>query len=254
MQAACVVATTSSSPSAPPPRLSFSSTVSPARRCSPCPPPGNGMRWHESQSWACSTPSTTSLEGPNSAAVSIFLHSAPTPTWNPESPQAISGRASVRRQNIDGMKSESLDAYVPAGSMTRVTAALAGDFRDGAGYIHRDGNNPALNVIDNLIAQKKIPVMICVFINPGDVTDAPGTPTYRFVRSSRSMAPHPPKTHAAARNITCRRCYDRCDELSLLLAQYNIARHRLALSPAHLPAALLARSSTWRHARLDSAA
>jgi hypothetical protein len=36
-------------------------------------------------------------------------------------------------------------------------------------------------VIDNLIAQKKIPVMICVFINSGDVADAPGTPTYGCV-------------------------------------------------------------------------
>jgi hypothetical protein len=25
--------------------------------------------------------------------------------------------------------------------------------------------------------------MICVFINPADVTDAPGTPTYRFVQA-----------------------------------------------------------------------
>ena len=33
-------------------------------------------------------------------------------------------------------------------------------FQDGGGYIDRDGNNPTLNVIDNLIAQKKIPVMI----------------------------------------------------------------------------------------------
>jgi enterochelin esterase family protein len=53
----------------------------------------------------------------------------------------------------------------------------------GAGYIKRDGKNPALNVIDNLIAQKKIPVMICVFINPGDISDAPGTPTYDFVKA-----------------------------------------------------------------------
>jgi len=37
----------------------------------------------------------------------------------------------------------------------------------------------ALNVIDNLIAQKKIPVMIAVFINPG----SPGTPTYNFVKA-----------------------------------------------------------------------
>jgi len=81
----------------------------------------------------------------------------------------------------DGMKSEYW-VYVPAEYDPKVPAALM-VFQDGGGYIHRDGNNPALNVIDNLIAQKKIPVMICVFINPGDVTDVPGTPTYRFVQA-----------------------------------------------------------------------
>jgi enterochelin esterase-like enzyme len=81
----------------------------------------------------------------------------------------------------DGMKSEYW-VYVPAGYDPQVPAALM-VFQDGGGYINRDGNNPALNVIDNLIAQKKIPVMICVFINPGDVADAPGTPTYRFVQA-----------------------------------------------------------------------
>jgi len=39
-----------------------------------------------------------------------------------------------------------------------------------------------LNVIDNLIAQKKIPVLIAVFINPGDISESPGTPTYKFVK------------------------------------------------------------------------
>ena len=39
------------------------------------------------------------------------------------------------------------------------------------------------NVIDNLIAEKKIPVLICVFIDPGDITDSPGTPTYNFVKN-----------------------------------------------------------------------
>jgi enterochelin esterase-like enzyme len=81
----------------------------------------------------------------------------------------------------DGMKSEYW-VYVPAGHDPKVPAALM-VFQDGGGYIHRDGNNPVLNVIDNLIAQKKIPVMICVFINTGDVTEAPGTPTYRFVQA-----------------------------------------------------------------------
>ncbi|MDQ6666394.1 MAG: alpha/beta hydrolase-fold protein [Acidobacteriota bacterium] len=81
----------------------------------------------------------------------------------------------------DGMKSDYW-IYVPAQYDPKTPAALM-VFQDGGGYIHRDGNNPALNVIDNLIAQKKIPVMICVFINPGDISGSPGTPTYNFVKA-----------------------------------------------------------------------
>src|SRR5579863_4328291 len=81
----------------------------------------------------------------------------------------------------DGMKSEYW-IYVPAQYDPKVPAALM-VFQDGGWYTDREGNNPALNVIDNLIAQKKIPVMICVFINPGDVTDSPNTPTYNFVKA-----------------------------------------------------------------------
>jgi len=80
----------------------------------------------------------------------------------------------------DGMKSEYW-IYVPAQCDPKVPAALM-VFQDGSGYLDRGGMNPALNVIDNLIAQKKIPVMICVFINPGDISGAPGTPTYNFVK------------------------------------------------------------------------
>jgi enterochelin esterase family protein len=81
----------------------------------------------------------------------------------------------------DGMKSEYW-IYVPAQYDAKTPAALM-VFQDGGWYTIRDGNNPALNVIDNLIAQKKIPVMICVFINPGDISDSPGTPTYNFVKA-----------------------------------------------------------------------
>jgi enterochelin esterase family protein len=81
----------------------------------------------------------------------------------------------------EGMKSQYW-VYVPA-QYDAATAAAVMVFEDGAAYIERDGNNPALNVIDNLIAQKKIPVMICVFINPGDIADAPGSPTFKFVRA-----------------------------------------------------------------------
>ena len=80
----------------------------------------------------------------------------------------------------DGMKSEYW-IYVPAQYDAKVPAAVI-VFQDGGAYIHRDGNNPALNVIDNLIAQKKIPVIICVFISPGDISGSPGTPTYDFVK------------------------------------------------------------------------
>ena len=81
----------------------------------------------------------------------------------------------------DGMKSEYW-IYVPAQYDAKIPAALM-VFQDGGGYIHRDGDRLELNIIDNLIAQKKIPVMICVFINPGDISDAPGTPTYNFVKA-----------------------------------------------------------------------
>jgi enterochelin esterase-like enzyme len=81
----------------------------------------------------------------------------------------------------DGMKSEYW-IYVPAQYDPKTPAALM-VFQDGGWYTIRDGNNPALNVIDNLMAQKKIPVMICVFVNPGDITDSPGTPTYNFVKA-----------------------------------------------------------------------
>ena len=93
----------------------------------------------------------------------------------------LSPKMSHTSKIYDGMKSEYW-IYVPAQYDPKVPAALM-VFQDGGGYIDRDGNNPTLNVIDNLIAQKKIPVTICVFINPGDISGSPGTPTYSFVKA-----------------------------------------------------------------------
>ena len=81
----------------------------------------------------------------------------------------------------DGMKSEYW-IYVPAQYDPKVPAALM-VFQDGGGYIDRDGNIPVLSAIDNLIAEKRIPVMISILINPGDISDSPGTPTYTFVKA-----------------------------------------------------------------------
>jgi enterochelin esterase family protein len=93
----------------------------------------------------------------------------------------LSERITHTSKIYDGMKSV-YQIYVPAQYDPQTPAALM-VFQDGAGYLNRDGANPALNAIDNLIAQKKIPVMICVFINPGDISGSPGTPTYNFVKS-----------------------------------------------------------------------
>ncbi len=81
----------------------------------------------------------------------------------------------------DGMVSE-YRVYVPAQYDPNKPAALI-VFQDGLGYAHRDGDHPALNVLDNLIATGKIPVMIAVFTNPGSMEKAPGTPTYAAVKA-----------------------------------------------------------------------
>jgi enterochelin esterase-like enzyme len=81
----------------------------------------------------------------------------------------------------DAMKSEYW-IYVPAQYKPEIPAAVM-VFQDGQWYTDRSGNNPTLNVIDNLIAQNRIPVMICIFISPGDIADSPGTPTYNFVKA-----------------------------------------------------------------------
>ena len=100
----------------------------------------------------------------------------------PGVPSGILSEKIVHTSKIyEGMKSEYW-IYVPAQYKPDTAAALM-VIQDGGWYTDRDGNNPFLNVIDNLIAQKKIPVMICVFINPGDITDSPGSATYERVKA-----------------------------------------------------------------------
>jgi len=89
----------------------------------------------------------------------------------------ISEKLTHTSKIYDGMKSNYW-IYVPAQYDPKTPAALM-VFQDGGGYKNRDAR--FLDAIDNLIAQKQIPVMICVFINPGSIQDAPGTPTYTQV-------------------------------------------------------------------------
>jgi enterochelin esterase-like enzyme len=126
----------------------------------------------------------------------------------------------------DGMRSEYW-IYVPAQYRPETPSALM-VFQDGGWYIDRNGNNPALNVIDNLIAQNKIPVMICIFINPGDISDSPGTPTHNFVKA------HSEKWHRSLRDSMRSMLYDtvsdryarflRDEVIVEVTAKYNIRK------------------------------
>ncbi|MEO6803228.1 MAG: alpha/beta hydrolase-fold protein, partial [Granulicella sp.] len=74
--------------------------------------------------------------------------------------------------------------YVPAQYDPKTPAPLM-VFLDGSGYLDRQkSSHPALNVLDNLIAQHKIPVMIAVFTNPGDISGSPNTPTYKLAETN----------------------------------------------------------------------
>jgi enterochelin esterase-like enzyme len=118
-----------------------------------------------------------------------FGGSLDLPAFAPDSylgPGVPSGTLSAKITHTskiyDGMKSDYW-IYVPAQYDPHTPAALM-VFQDGEGYvIDRNGRSPTLSTIDNLIAQKKIPVMICVFINPGDISESPNSPAYNFVKA-----------------------------------------------------------------------
>jgi enterochelin esterase-like enzyme len=92
----------------------------------------------------------------------------------------VSAKITHTSRIYDGMKSDYW-IYVPAGYDSQTPAALM-VFQDGGGYLQAEGDASVPAAIDNLIAEKKIPPMICVFVNPGDIGGAPGTPTWSFVK------------------------------------------------------------------------
>ena len=93
----------------------------------------------------------------------------------------LSAKQTLRSKVYDGMTSNYW-VYLPAGYDPAKPAPLM-VFQDGQGYLDRKGDHPALNVLDNLIAEGKIPAMIAVFTNPGDIAGSPDTPTYRFAEA-----------------------------------------------------------------------
>ncbi len=72
--------------------------------------------------------------------------------------------------------------YVPA-QYDPKTPACVMVFQDGGWYVDTKRDFRVPTVLDNLIHQKKIPVMIAIFINPGVIKDASG----KVVHSNRSF-------------------------------------------------------------------
>ncbi len=98
----------------------------------------------------------------------------------PGVPQGKLSEKMVHKSKIyDGMLSDWW-IYAPAQYDASKPAALT-VWQDGQGHISRTGGPRTMNVVDNLIHQGRIPVMIQVFISPGDIAAAAGTPTYSFV-------------------------------------------------------------------------
>jgi enterochelin esterase family protein len=86
----------------------------------------------------------------------------------PGVPQGTLSEKIVHTSKIyDGMQSNYW-IYVPAQYDANAPAALM-VWQDGQNLIQRDGASRTLTVVDNLIAQKRIPVMIQVFIEPGAI-------------------------------------------------------------------------------------
>ena len=98
--------------------------------------------------------------------IPVFL---PESYEQPGVPQGKLSEKLVHSSKVyDGMQSDYW-IYVPAQYDPATPAALM-IWQDGQGHVARNGRR-SQNVLDNLTAQKRIPVMISVFISPGKVGD-----------------------------------------------------------------------------------
>jgi enterochelin esterase family protein len=108
------------------------------------------------------------VNGENTGGSTDVAAYGPDSYPKPGVPQGTLSDKIVHTSKIyDGMQSNYW-IYVPAQYDTNVPAALM-VWQDGQNLIQRDGPSRTLTVVDNLIAQKKIPVMIQVFIEPGTI-------------------------------------------------------------------------------------
>lgn len=78
---------------------------------------------------------------------------------------SLSAKQTIISKIFPGMKFDYW-VYVPAGYNSHAPSALM-LFQDGGLTLSRDAGTRFLAAVDNLIAQKTVPYMICIFVNPG---------------------------------------------------------------------------------------
>jgi len=125
-------------------------------------------------------------QGPVPGAATIAAQSAPAQTPDPDAfyslgPDSLS-QPGVPKGEIRGPFTLASTAYpdtqhtywvyVPAQYDAAVPASLM-IYNDGHAFMNPDGDVRAVNVMDNLIFRRELPVMIGVFINPGRRSDQP---------------------------------------------------------------------------------
>src|SRR5215472_5962905 len=122
--------------------------------------------------------------GNTQAATTDYTKAIEFPVFGPDSyahpgvPQGkLSEKLTFTSKIYEGMTNDYW-IYVPAQYDPNTPAALM-VWQDGQSYNERDNaRTRMLDVLDNLIAQKKIPVMIGVFISPGTLSN-PDSPMYK---------------------------------------------------------------------------
>jgi len=95
-------------------------------------------------------------------------------------PGQLSTRLTLVSKIYDGVKNDYW-IYVPAGYEPKTPSALM-VFFDGGNLLARQGGSRVLDVIDNLIYLKKIPMMLAVFLDPGRIDESAKSPALDRVR------------------------------------------------------------------------
>jgi len=138
----------------------------------------------------------------------------------------LSAEQTLVSRSYEGVKNNYW-IYSPAGYDPKTPAALM-VFLDGGDFLARQGGSRILDVIDNLIYLKKLPMMLVVFLDPGRVDETAKSPAIDGVRDyAQSTHRTPDQAMRSVQEDAVTDAYPRFlrDELLTEIAgRYNLRR------------------------------